>query len=104
MNDNQLRSILFQLQEQNKELLQTVMDLQIANHNLQAQLHKDFYTVYKELYAIKHTEEEAKDLLKSKKFIMDELDHINTQNSEKAIKKFNIDIMAMEENLDNIIS
>lgn len=104
MQEQQLRGILYQLQEQNKELLQMVMDLQVANHNLQEQLNQDFYKVYTEMYEKHYDEVEAKELLKSKKFMMGELDHINQQNTEKAIAKFNENLMAMEENLENIIN
>jgi protein subunit release factor A len=104
MQEQQLRGILYQLQEQNKELLQMVMDLQIANHKLQEQLNQDFYKVYTEIYEQYHEAEEANELLKSKKFVMGELDHINAQNTEKAIAKFNENLMAMEENLEKIIS
>jgi RNA polymerase-interacting CarD/CdnL/TRCF family regulator len=104
MQEQQLRGILYQLQEQNKELLQMVMDLQIANNKLQEQLNQDFYKVYTEVYEKHYDEEEAKELLKSKKFMMGELDHINEQNTEKAIAKFNENLMAMEENLENIIN
>lgn len=104
MQEQQLRGILYQLQEQNKELLQMVMDLQIANHKLQEQLNQDFYKVYTEIYEKHHDEVEAKELLNSKKFMMGELDHINSQNTEKAIAKFNENLMAMEENLENIIN
>jgi RNA polymerase-interacting CarD/CdnL/TRCF family regulator len=104
MQEQQLRGILYQLQEQNKELLQMVMDLQVSNHKLQAQLNQDFYKVYTEMYEKHYDEVEAKELLKSKKFMMDELDHINGQNTEKAIAKFNENLMAMEENLENIIN
>lgn len=104
MDEMKLRGILYQLQEQNKELLQMVMELQVANNNLQEQLNEDLYKVYTEIYEKHHNEEEAKELLKSKKFVMGELDHINQQNTEKAIAKFNENLMAMEENLENIIS
>jgi len=105
MQEQQLRGILYQLQDQNKELLQMVMDLQIANYKLQEQLNQDFYKVYTEIHEPKNLDEvEAKELLKSKKFMMGELDHINAQNTEKAIAKFNENLMAMEENLENIIN
>jgi len=104
MDEMKLRGILYQLQEQNKELLQMVMDLQVSNNKLQEQLNQDFYKVYTELYENNYDEEEAKELLKSKKFVMGELDHINGQNTEKAIAKFNDNLMAMEENLENIIN
>lgn len=104
MDDNKLRTLLYQLQEQNKELLTMVMNLQVSNNQLKEQLNNDFYKTYEEMYKEKPSEDDAKELLKSKKFIMDEMDYINARTTEKIITKFEENFSAMEENLENIIS
>jgi len=103
MDDNKLRTVLYQLQEQNKELLTMVMNLQISNNQLKEQLNNDFYKAYEEIYKSKPSQEDADELLKSKKFIMDEMDYINARTTEKIIAKFEENLGAMEENLENII-
>ena len=103
MDDGKLRQILYQLQEQNKDLLNMVMNLQVSNNQLKQQLNVDFYKVYKELYNQKDTLE-VKDFLESKNFIVAELNDIADKESSKAIEKFNENFEIMEENLENIIN
>jgi hypothetical protein len=103
MDDGKLRQILFQLQEQNKDLLNMVMNLQVSNNQLKQQLNVDFYKVYTELYNQKDTAE-IKDFLESKQFIVGELNDIADKESNKAIEKFNENFEIMEENLENIIT
>jgi serine/threonine protein kinase HipA of HipAB toxin-antitoxin module len=103
MDDGKLRQILFQLQEQNKDLLNMVMNLQVSNNQLKQQVNVDFHKVYEELYNKKDVSE-VKDFLESKKFIVGELNDIADKESNKAIEKFNENFETMEENLENIVS
>ena len=103
MDDGKLKLILFTLQEQNKDLLNMVMNLQVSNNQLKQALNDDFYKVYKELYDPKEANE-VKDFLESKKFIVGELNDIKDKESAKAIEKFNENFEIMEENLENILS
>jgi hypothetical protein len=103
MDDGKLRQILFQLQEQNKDLLNMVMNLQVSNNQLKQQLNVDFHKVYTEIYNQKETVE-VKDFLESKKFIVGELNDIADKESNKAIEKFNENFEIMEENLEQIVS
>ena len=103
MDDGKLRQILYQLQEQNKDLLNMVMNLQVSNNQLKQQLNVDFYKVYTEVYNQKDTIE-VKDFLESKKFIVGELNDIADKESNKAIEKFNENFEIMEENLEQIIT
>jgi hypothetical protein len=104
MDENKLRGILYQLQEQNRELLTMVMHLQVSNNQLKEQLNHDFYKVYEEIYDSKPQLHEAKEILKSKKFIMDEMDYINARTTEKIVTKFEENLAVMEENSDTILS
>jgi hypothetical protein len=103
MDEGKLRQILFELQEQNKELLNMVMNLQVANNQIKQQLNVDFYKVYEELYNKKDISE-VKDFLESKKFIVGELNDIADKESNKAIEKFNENFEVMEENLEKIVT
>ncbi|CAA6817014.1 MAG: Unknown protein [uncultured Sulfurovum sp.] len=103
MDDLKLRQILFQLQEQNKDLLNMVMHLQVSNNELKEQLNNDFYKVYTEMYNLK-APEEVKDFLESKKFIVGEFNDMTAKETIKAIEKFNENLEVMEENLENIVS
>ena len=103
MNDGKLREILFALQEQNKELLNMVMNLQVTNNQLRQQVNSDFYQLYTDLYNLKE-ESEVKDFLESKKFIMGELNDIKEKEISKAVEKFNENYEIMEENLEKILS
>lgn len=104
MDEHKLRGILYQLQEQNKELLTMVMNLQVSNNQLKEQLNYDFYKAYEEIYRPKTSEENFEELLTSKKFIMDEMDYINARTTEKIITNFEENLAVMEENLDNIVN
>ena len=103
MNDAKLREILFALQEQNKDLLNMVMNLQVANNQLRQQVNSDFYQIYTDLYNLKEASE-VKDFLASKKFIMGELNDIKEKEISKAIEKFNENYEIMEENLEKILT
>ncbi len=103
MNDGKLREILFALQEQNKDLLNMVMNLQVTNNQLRQQVNSDFYQLYTDLYNLKE-ESEVKDFLESKKFIMGELNDIKEKEISKAVEKFNENYEIMEENLEKILS
>ncbi len=103
MNKQTLQQILFQLQEQNKELLTAVMNLQVSNNQLKKQLNHDFNKVYEELYSKKEIDE-VKEFLASKKFITEELNHITDKETSKIVEKFEENFQAMEENLEYIFN
>ena len=103
MNEGKLQAILFQLQEQNKELLTMLMHLQVSNNQLKEQLGHDFHKVYEEIYMLKEGED-TQELLKSKKFILDELNDMTEKETAKVVARFEENFAAMEENLENIFS
>ncbi len=103
MDEGKLIGILFSLQEQNKELLNMVMNLQVANNQLKEQLNSELYKVYEEMYNLKEPAE-VKDFLESKKFIVGELNDIAQKESAKAIEKFNENFAVMEETLETILT
>jgi len=103
MNEGKLQQILFQLQEQNKELLTAVMNLQVSNNLLKEQLASDFHKVYEEIYTPKEGDD-MQDFLKSKKFIVGEFNDMTAKETDKIVAKFGVDFEAMEENIENIFS
>jgi len=103
MNEGKLQQILFQLQEQNKELLTAVMNLQVSNNLLKEQLGHDFHKVYEEIYNPKEGDD-MQEFLKSKKFILGELNDMTDKETQKTIAKFEENFLAMEENIENIFS
>lgn len=103
MDERKLQQILFQLQEQNKELLTAVMNLQVSNNQLKEQLGHDFHKVYEEIYAPKEGKD-MQEFLKSKKFIVGELNDMTNKETAKTIARFEENFQAMEENIENIIS
>ena len=103
MNEGKLQQILFQLQEQNRELLTAVMNLQVSNNLLKEQLGHDFHKVYEEIYNPKEGED-TQEFLKSKKFIVGELNDMTEKETAKIVTKFEEDFLAMEENLENLFS
>jgi len=102
MDEGKLRQILYQLQEQNKELLTMVMNLQVSNNLLKEQLASDFHKVYEEMYNLKDADD-IEEFLKSKKFIVGELNDMTEKETQKIIIKFEENFQAMEENLEQII-
>jgi hypothetical protein len=102
MDDGKLRQILFQLQEQNKDLLTMVMNLQVSNNQLKQKLNIDFQEVYGEIYEPKDIKK-IKEYLDSKKFIMEEFNDMTDKESNKTIVKFQEDFECMEENLEKIV-
>lgn len=103
MNDEKFEKILFQLQEQNKELLTAVMNLQVSNNLLKEQLANDLHKVYEEIYNPKEGDD-LQEFLKSKKFIVNELNDMTAKETDKIVTKFGEDMEAMEENLKSIFS
>lgn len=103
MNEGKLQQILFQLQEQNKELLTAVMNLQVSNNLLKEQLASDFHKIYEEMYNLKDADD-IQEFLKSKKFIVTEFNDMTEKETAKIVAKFGEDFEAMEENIENIFS
>ena len=103
MDDGKLRQILYQLQEQNKDLLTMLMNLQVSNNQLKQQLNVDFQKVYSEIYESKSIEN-SKDFLESKQFIVEELNDMTDKETDKTVAKFQEDFECMEENLEMIVS
>ena len=103
MNEGKLQQILFQLQEQNKELLTAVMNLQVSNNLLKEQLANDFHKVYDEMYNLKSSDD-MEEFLKSKKFIVKEFNDMTEKETNKIVAKFDEDFEAMEENIETIFS
>ncbi len=103
MNEGKLQQILFQLQEQNKELLTAVMNLQVSNNLLKEQLANDFHKVYDEMYNLKSSDD-MEEFLKSKKFIVKEFNDMTEKETNKIVAKFGEDFEAMEENIETIFS
>lgn len=103
MNEEKLRQILYQLQEQNKDLLTMVMNLQVSNNQLKQQLNVDFQKVYSEIYEPSIIEN-TKGFLESKQFMLEELNDMTDKESSKTVAKFQEDFECMEENLEMIVS
>ena len=103
MDDGKLRQILYQLQEQNKDLLNMIMNLQVSNNQLKKQLNVDFQKVYTEIYEPKSLDNTG-DYLASKEFIVNELNDMTDKETEKTVVKFQQDFECMEENLEKIVS
>jgi len=103
MNEGKLKQILFELQEQNKDLLNMLMMLQVSNNLLKKQLNKDFQNVYTEMYEPKSVDN-TKKFLESKQFIVDELNDMTDKETGKIVAKFEEDLECMEENLEKIVT
>jgi len=102
MNEGKLKQILFALQDQNKELLNMVMHLQVSNNQLKKQLNMDFQNVYTEIYEPKNIEN-TQDFLKSKKFMMEEMNAMTDKETHKVVEVFEDNLEYMEENLEKIV-
>jgi DNA polymerase III delta prime subunit len=102
MDEGELKQILFELQSQNRELLERVMRLEVSNYQMQQQFTSDLYQLSCEIYAPKEVES-TKELLESKRFIMEEMNAMRSKEIEKLVAKFEEDIDAMEETIAKIV-
>lgn len=74
MNEGKLKQILYELQEQNKDLLNMVMILQVSNNLLKQQ------------------------------FIVEEMNDMTSKETQKIVMKFEENLECMEENLEKIVT
>lgn len=101
MDTKELKEILIEFQTQIHDLLQLQFDLNVSFNKQAQKLNNDFYDVYEEIYNCK-TIDDAKDFLKNKKQIADELNKSTDDITQNVAKMFDERLDDIHNNLDRI--
>jgi hypothetical protein len=101
MINKELKEILIEFQTQINDLLQLQLDLNLSFNGQAKQLNDDFCNVYEEIYNAK-TLKKAKEFLKSKEFMANELNKITDERTNNVIKMFDERFEDVHKNLEKI--
>jgi uncharacterized protein (DUF885 family) len=101
MDTEELKEILIEFQTQIHDLLQLQFNLNISFNEQAQKLNNDFYDVYEEIYNCK-TIDDAKDFLKNKKLVAEQLNKNTDEITQNVAKMFDERLDDIHNNLERI--
>ncbi|MBP7770258.1 MAG: hypothetical protein KA055_03960 [Aliarcobacter sp.] len=101
MDTKELKEILIEFQTQIHDLLQLQFNLNISFNEQAQKLNNDFYDVYEEIYNCK-TIDDAKDFLKNKKLVAEQLNKNTDEITQNVAKMFDERLDDIHNNLERI--